>query len=147
MPKKGLTNEQWTARLREYARGEFKFGPGQHPRPNSRWSLALKRIEACALFNVEPGSRDPFGNELTCTCLYHKVFFCLNVLFLRFKDILSHFPDFGELFEKVHKLLQSIREEFSCVRVIIQGETIFFLTVHILLERSTKRYFRFLPLF
>lgn len=68
MPKVGLTDNEWRARLRDYAAGKFKFSKGQHPRPSSKWAASKEKIDKYA-FNY----KDIYSRPVNCNCGYHTV--------------------------------------------------------------------------
>jgi hypothetical protein len=47
MPKEGKSDAEWKERLNQYAAGHFRFGKGQKPAPQSKWSKILEKIEKC----------------------------------------------------------------------------------------------------
>jgi hypothetical protein len=68
MPKKGKSDREWRERLQDYANNKFKFGQGQKPPPNSKWTKAIHQIDLCP---VKHGKKDALGRDLTCLCSYH----------------------------------------------------------------------------
>ena len=68
MPKKVKSDSEWRERLKEYANNNFKFGQGQKPPPNSKWTKVINQIDRCPLKNSR---KDALGRDLTCLCNYH----------------------------------------------------------------------------
>ena len=68
MPKEGLQTTEWLRRLRLYANGEFQFGRGNAPPPNSQWAKKRALIDACP---VKKACTDVFGNRTSCNCGFH----------------------------------------------------------------------------
>ena len=74
MPKTGPTATKWMGRLRDYARGKFRFGKGEKPSSGSRWYKEVLAIEACPLLKnlrVAAGQRTLESRPLQCSCGYH----------------------------------------------------------------------------
>lgn len=71
MPKLGLSNKEWSERLRSYAEGKFVFGRGQRPSKSSKWTKEIEKIEKCPKMRAK-ADRDPLGRKLHCTCGFHK---------------------------------------------------------------------------
>lgn len=69
MPKEGLPHGEWLRRLRLYANGEFIFGRGNAPPPNSQWAKKRALIDACPAKKAE---KDIFGNRTKCNCGFHR---------------------------------------------------------------------------
>lgn len=49
MPKVGLTDNEWRARLRDYAAGKLKFSKGQHPSRRRSGQRPRKRLTSAHL--------------------------------------------------------------------------------------------------
>ena len=69
MPKEGKSDAEWNERLYQYAAGHFKFGKGQKPPAQSKWSKKLEKIEKCPR-KTSSSSKDLFGKPVLCNCGY-----------------------------------------------------------------------------
>lgn len=68
MPKEGLPDTEWFKRLRLYASGQYSFGRGQAPPPNSKWAKKRALIDACP---VRKAHTNIFGEKTTSNCGFH----------------------------------------------------------------------------
>lgn len=68
MPKTGLDSSEWIRRLRLFGKGEYVFGRGNEPPPNSKWAKKRALIDACAL---KKARADIFGNRTQSKCDFH----------------------------------------------------------------------------
>eukprot|EP00794_Sanderia_malayensis_P001630 gene1630-1808_t len=69
MPKIVLTTQEWKARIRAYANGNFQFGQGQWPPKGNRWHKELCKVDACPR-RTKP-HKGIFGRVVNCVCGYH----------------------------------------------------------------------------
>ena len=78
MPKEAKSSAEWRKKMRDYAQHKIVFGRGERPRPGSAWHTTLTKIESCPRHQMS-GSKNLFGGNVRCLCLYHEVFFvCLS---------------------------------------------------------------------
>ena len=83
MPKEGLPHAEWVRRLRLYAKGEYVFGRGNAPPPNSQWAKRKTSIDSCP---VKKARMDIFGNPTTYKCGFHPVNVSVKVIILNYVD-------------------------------------------------------------
>lgn len=76
MPKDRLSHSEWIRRLRLYANGEYVFGCGHAPPPNSQWAKKRALIDTCP---VKKARTDVFGNRTTCNCGFHYNYVSMQV--------------------------------------------------------------------